>query len=120
MEGARAQDASSATAQLPFRDTIPRARSITKTSGLSRSHRQRGGAGSSESGIIESMKYLFWILPFAIVASAAEVAPYKHGAGWMPLLNGRDLSGWRARESKPSEWFTTTAVEWTAAEPEKL
>lgn len=66
------------------------------------------------------MKYLFWILPFAIVASAAEVAPYKHGAGWMPLLNGRDLSGWRARESKPSEWFTTTAVEWTAAEPEKL
>ena len=32
--------------------------------------------------------------------------------GWKPLLNGRDLSGWKAQDAKPSEWFTAKAVYW--------
>jgi hypothetical protein len=36
--------------------------------------------------------------------------PFLLEDGWRPLLNGRDLAGWRAQEGKPSEWFTTRGV----------
>lgn len=36
--------------------------------------------------------------------------PYMQEAGWAPLLNGRDLSGWAADNQKPHEWYTTKAV----------
>jgi len=37
--------------------------------------------------------------------------PYVLEPGWQPLLNGKDMSGWRAceRDAK-NEWFTTAAV----------
>jgi hypothetical protein len=41
--------------------------------------------------------------------------PYLTSEGWIPLLNGRDLSGWHPQEVMDSgkhanEWFTTKAV----------
>jgi len=39
-------------------------------------------------------------------------APYLLEDGWRPLLNGRDLGGWHARDEKPFEWFTTRGVRW--------
>ena len=37
--------------------------------------------------------------------------PYLLEDGWEPLLNGRDLSGWRACEPQAkNDWFTTRAV----------
>ena len=57
---------------------------------------------------------------FACLLAAADIAPYQQGAGWKPLLNGRDLTGWHGREGRPNEWFTTTSVDWSAAAPEKL
>lgn len=37
--------------------------------------------------------------------------PYLLENGWEPLLNGRDLSGWKACEvDAKSEWFTTAVV----------
>jgi hypothetical protein len=38
--------------------------------------------------------------------------PYMLEAGWTPLLNGRDLSGWVSQDGKPQQWFTTKAVRW--------
>lgn len=38
-------------------------------------------------------------------------APYLLEDGWQPLLNGRDLSGWKACDAAAkSEWFTTSFV----------
>jgi len=37
--------------------------------------------------------------------------PYLIEKGWEPLLNGRDLAGWKACDPKAkNEWFTTAAV----------
>src|SRR5262245_55235446 len=37
--------------------------------------------------------------------------PYLLEAGWEPLLNGKDLSGWDACDATAkNEWFTATAV----------
>jgi Domain of Unknown Function (DUF1080). len=39
--------------------------------------------------------------------------PFLIEEGWQPLLNGKDLQGWRAQDSsKPNEWFTTAYVMW--------
>lgn len=38
--------------------------------------------------------------------------PYLAESGWKPLLNGRDLSGWRAEGGEAQGWFTSPAVEW--------
>jgi hypothetical protein len=32
--------------------------------------------------------------------------------GWVPLLNGRSLDGWRAVDEKPLQWFTAKGVRW--------
>jgi hypothetical protein len=36
--------------------------------------------------------------------------PYLLEEGWQPLLNGSDLSGWKACDAAKSEWFTTSFV----------
>jgi len=38
--------------------------------------------------------------------------PFLLEEGWRPLLNGKDLSGWRAQGGGDSGWFTTTGVRW--------
>ena len=38
--------------------------------------------------------------------------PFLIEDGWTPLLNGKDLSGWRGQASQPHEWFTTKAIRW--------
>lgn len=37
--------------------------------------------------------------------------PFMLEEGWRPLLNGRDLSGWKGQNGN-HEWFTTRAVLW--------
>jgi len=40
-------------------------------------------------------------------------APYLIESGWTPLLNGKDLSGWRGQNPQAkNEWLTTTGVAW--------
>jgi hypothetical protein len=59
--------------------------------------------------------------------ASSTPAPFLSGKGWTPLLNGRDLSGWRLDlgadkvASGDKEWFTATSVSWAEAEsPERL
>ena len=40
-------------------------------------------------------------------------APYLIESGWTPLLNGKDLSGWRGQNPEAkNEWFATTSIAW--------
>ncbi len=65
------------------------------------------------------------LLAFLFMAAAAMAQvpdPYtteSHGdppflwqPGWRPLLNGQDLTGWRAADGKPHQWTTARAVTW--------
>lgn len=48
-------------------------------------------------------------------------APYLLSDGWIPLLNGSDLNGWKAQEGRgESQWFTTRAVRFDAEKDSKL
>ena len=47
---------------------------------------------------------------FAAGLFAADVAPYKSGKGWKPLIKPGPLEGWRPDEGKPSEWTTARNV----------
>jgi hypothetical protein len=38
-------------------------------------------------------------------------APFLLEDGWRPLLNGKDISGWKGQDG-PHEWFTTRGVRW--------
>jgi hypothetical protein len=38
--------------------------------------------------------------------------PFLSQPGWRPLLNGKDLTGWRSADGKPHEWVTTRSVNW--------
>lgn len=38
--------------------------------------------------------------------------PFLLEAGWTPLFNGRDLTGWQGHDGKPHEWLTTRGVRW--------
>jgi len=38
--------------------------------------------------------------------------PFLWQPGWRPLLNGRDLAGWRPANRVPQEWFTAKSVVW--------
>ncbi|MFN7926341.1 MAG: DUF1080 domain-containing protein [Blastocatellia bacterium] len=72
------------------------------------------------------LRFLFLAVPLLAIA-AAQVpqrgitsdgdahgdAPYLIESGWTPLLNGKDLSGWRGvTETTKNEWFTTTGITW--------
>lgn len=39
-------------------------------------------------------------------------APYLVEDGWMPLLNGKDLTGWAGRDGKPHNWVTAKGIWW--------
>jgi hypothetical protein len=67
----------------------------------------------------------------AVSGTAAETdslpeAPFRSEKGWIPLLNGRDLSGWRFDlgadkvASGITEWFTAASVSWSQESPERL
>ena len=67
----------------------------------------------------------------AVSGTAAETdslpeAPFRSEKGWIPLLNGRDLSGWRFDlgadkvASGITEWFTATSVSWSQESPARL
>jgi hypothetical protein len=58
---------------------------------------------------------------------ALPEAPFHSGKGWTPLLNGKDLSGWRFDlgadkvATGNNEWFTSTSVSWSeSASPQRL
>ena len=71
--------------------------------------------------IVKSFLLLTSICTALLAQTAAlDSAPYKHGQDWVPLLNGRDLGGWHAREAKQDGWLTTAMVGWDAAAPERL
>jgi hypothetical protein len=55
-------------------------------------------------------------------AAVAQTKPAElQGGGWKPLLDGKGLSGWHAKETgKPHEWFTAKSVALDAADPKKL
>jgi len=53
---------------------------------------------------------LAWSTLLTAFSMAAIGADGPLGSEWMPLLNGKDLSGWHTQDGKPLEWFTTRAV----------
>ncbi len=62
---------------------------------------------------------------FAAGTDSLPDAPFGAGKGWQPLLNGRDLSGWHSElgwhgVAGRVEWYTTTAVSWSDANPKVL
>src|SRR5882672_1008850 len=38
--------------------------------------------------------------------------PFLLEEGWTPLLNGKDLTGWRGQSAGENQWLTTTGVLW--------
>ena len=71
--------------------------------------------------IVKSFLFLTSVCTALLAQTAAlGSAPYKHGQDWVPLLNGRDLGGWHARETRQDGWLTTAMVGWDAAAPESL
>lgn len=60
------------------------------------------------------------ILPFGFAQKLPDLykdelhgdPPYLSQAGWRPLLNGTDLTGWRSVDGSVHEWFTTRSVVW--------
>jgi hypothetical protein len=60
------------------------------------------------------------ILAAALFAEQPRPAALQ-GAGWQPLLNGRSLEGWRAKDpAQPHEWFTANSVGLDSADPKRL
>lgn len=67
------------------------------------------------------MKWLFLVCAASVVfaqqrpelndGEAHGDPPFLLEDGWRPLLNGRDVSGWKG-QSGPHEWFTTRGVRW--------
>jgi hypothetical protein len=54
------------------------------------------------------------------IASLPEAPDLKHQS-WTPLLNDKDMSGWKPRGDQTSKWFTTDDVYWSeAANPARL
>lgn len=66
---------------------------------------------------------LFLAISMQLVAESPRLAeaPDFKTAGWTSLLNGKDLTGWTARDGKPHTWFTTQAVHWSKqTDPKRL
>jgi hypothetical protein len=42
--------------------------------------------------------------------------PFLLEHGWIPLLNGKDLSGWHREGPETNEWFTARSVYWESVE----
>jgi hypothetical protein len=52
-------------------------------------------------------------LPNLYHAERTGDPPFRYESGWRPLLNGKDLSGWRAQTPDRPQWFTTRSVNWS-------
>ena len=65
-------------------------------------------------------KILPLLVLLGLTAFAQELPPVLREKGWTQLLNGKDLAGWHAADSKPLEWFATSAVRWNAQEAQVL
>lgn len=64
---------------------------------------------------------------FAIAALGAALAaaqtrpPALTGSGWKPLLDGKSLKGWHAKDpAQPNEWFTARDAPLDPAEPKRF
>lgn len=54
---------------------------------------------------------LCFVLLLVCVMAAAQDPPFLTQQGWQPLLNGKDLTGWRAQDpSKPHEWMAVRGI----------
>jgi hypothetical protein len=40
--------------------------------------------------------------------------PFRLEDGWIPLFNGKDLSGWHGEATKTNEWFAAKSIYWDA------
>lgn len=56
------------------------------------------------------------VLPAVNDGLAHGDPPYLLEDGWMPLINGKDLSGWKYRHPERNGWGTTSAVFWSGPE----
>ena len=45
---------------------------------------------------------------------------FRAEEGWIPLLNGRDLSGWHGEGLEPNEWTAVGSISWDSATPAQL
>lgn len=83
--------------------------------------------GARLAGILLGMRRILTLCPMAVLTLASvygqmRVAPRDFmKEGWTALLNGRDLAGWHAEDSKPLAWFAARDVRWNApSEPALL
>jgi hypothetical protein len=51
-------------------------------------------------------------LPDPYKTEAHGDPPFLSQPGWEPLLNGRNMDGWRSLDGKPHEWTTTRSITW--------
>jgi len=64
--------------------------------------------------------------PAAAQGDALPEAPFRNGSGWKPLLNGKDLSGWKSElgwhgdPGQLNEWYATDSVTMPGDHPEVL
>jgi hypothetical protein len=57
------------------------------------------------------MRIAILFLAFSALLSAGGDPPFLTESGWTPLLNGKDLQGWRAQDpSKPHEWMAASGI----------
>lgn len=65
------------------------------------------------------LRYSLLLLPCALLAQGD--APFLTESGWKPLLTGRDLKGWHAKDpAKPHTWLAVKAVRYDAGDPKRL
>lgn len=59
-------------------------------------------------------------------SDALDEAPFRTESGWKPLLNGKDLSGWKSElgwrgvPGRLNEWYATSTVSLAADHPDSL
>lgn len=67
------------------------------------------------------MQAVVSFLLFSALLAAQQRPASLQGSGWKPLLDGRSLAGWQAKDtSKPHEWFTSRDVSLHAGDPRRL
>src|SRR3954469_13361989 len=60
-------------------------------------------------------------LAFALASTAVHAADAPSGDGWVPLFNGKDLSGWKMRHQEGSAaWKIVSDVRLDPSDPKKL
>jgi hypothetical protein len=59
-----------------------------------------------------NMRLACLLFSLSLIAAAQ---PYKHGKGWRPLLDGKDLAGWTGQDGKAHDWVTLKNVTYDSA-----